>query len=120
MTVRTLIEELKACNPDAIVYISNPNHFGSNLQVAHEEAGIRYTVNGNEEVWFETYGGENIAEEVNTVVEEMIDWGCSDEELVSELIDPNCHGYTWSDLYYNLPFKQFWWLRKTAKEHGLL
>lgn len=120
MTVRTLIEELKSCNPDAIVYLSNPNHFDS-VQEAHEEVGVRYMVedkNGN--VWFETYGDENIAEEVEAVADGCIDAGCGDDDFVRELIDPDCHGYTWSELHKNLRMKDYLWLRAAAKECGLL
>lgn len=120
MIVRKLIEALQHCNPDAVVYLGNPNMFGSNYQEAHEKVGVRYLVNGNEEVWFETYGGENIAEEVRALADAAINEGCDDGDLVRELIDPDGHGYTWDDLYMNLLSAEYEWLKETAKEYGLI
>lgn len=98
MTVRELKRQLECVNEDAIVYIGNPNHFGSDPQVAHEEAGVRYLVNGNEEVWFETYGGENIAEEVEAISEiaDKEDW--EEWEFYDQLFNPNKHSYTLEDI----------------------
>ena len=103
MTVRGLIEALKNCNADAEVFIGNPNHFGSDYQTTHEVAGVRYVVNANEEVWFETYGGENIAEEVEAIAEVAGKEDWDEWDFYYELFSPNCHGYTLEDILKNCP-----------------
>ena len=119
MTVRKLIEALSHVNPDAVVYLSNPNHFGSDFQVAHEEVGVRYLVNGNEEVWFETYGQENIDDEVRAFGEYAIECGMSDADFVSELFDPDGHGYTLEDIRKNCGDGAYEFCKRTKEENGL-
>ena len=120
MTVGTLKKVLENIPDEAVVYLTNPNHFGSDHQLAHLEVGVRYMVSANEEVWFETYGGEDIQNEVNAVAEFCIDNLMSDADFVRELIEPDGHGYTWLDLEHNLPHYQYEWIRETAYNNGLI
>lgn len=101
MTVRKLIEALNFCNPNAEVFIGNPNHFGSDYQTAHEDVGVRYVVNGNKEVWFETYGGENIEEEYDAIAERAMDESWTDWDFIAELFGKDNHGYTIEDIKRN-------------------
>lgn len=103
MRVRELKEQLEHCNDDALVYISNPNHFGSDLQIAHEDAGVRYLVNANEEVWFETYGGEDINEEIDAIAEVAEEENWDEWDFYDQLFNPNKHGYTLEDIRKNCP-----------------
>ena len=97
MNVRQLRKALEFCNGDAIVYIGNPNGV-SDYQTAHELLGIRYAVNANEEVWFETYDGEDIKEEIEAIVEACLESNVSDEEFIDILFDNDKHGYTLEDI----------------------
>lgn len=120
MTVGTLKKVLENVSDDAVVYLSNPNHFGSDPQLVHLEVGVRYMVSTNEEVWFETYGDENIAEEVKAISDYCMEHAVSDADFVRELIEPDGHGYTWLDLEHNLPHDQYEWIRETAYNNGLI
>lgn len=103
MTVRELKRVLEKINNDAIVYIGNPNFAGSNFQEAHENFGVRYLVNANEEVWFETYGSENIAEEIEAIAQVASEGEWDEWDFYEELFSPDKHGYTLEDIRKNCP-----------------
>jgi hypothetical protein len=111
MRVKELKKILDGMNEEAIVYISNPNLYGSDYQTAHETCGIRYVVSANEEVWFETYADENIGDEVEAVADMIIENGMSDNDYVDELFAPDGHAYTMEDIRKNCEPSVYYWLR---------
>lgn len=97
MNVRQLKKALENCSDDAIVYIGNPNHAKS-YQAAHEDIGVRYVVSQNEEVWFETYGNEDIETELEAIISVAIESAMSDNEVIDILFSQDEHGYTIDDI----------------------
>ena len=97
MTVKQLKEALEHCNDDAIVYLSNPDFYGSDFQKAHEEVGARLIISANEEVFFWSYNDEEIDEELDAMVQVAEEENWSDNDFIDELFYD--HGYTLEDIY---------------------
>lgn len=110
MTVRSLLHSLIYADPDAEVFLSAP--FGKDEQEYHVAFGARYVVNDhyNGRVWFETYGDENITEEVNEIISVALETGMSDEDYVDTLFDRHEHGYTLADIKANCSDDIYQWL----------
>lgn len=109
MKVKQLIRILEDLDQDATVYIGAPE--GSDYQRNHEQLGVRYVVNANEEVWFETYGDEDIGAEIDALTEAALTEAWSDNDLVDALFDPDEHGYTLEDIRKNCEPSFYYWCR---------
>lgn len=107
MKVKQLKKILEGLNDEAVVYISAPR--GSDYQENHETRGVRYVINANEEVWFETYGDEDIAAEVESMQEYAINSFVSDNDFIDMLFDDEEHGYTLEDIRKNCEPSLYYW-----------
>ena len=100
MTVKKLKEILANLNDEMEIYISRPSDTKS-TQENHEDYGVSYVAYDGERLWFETYGSEDITEELNAIGNEAIDHGWSDNDFFDEVFDKHGHGYTVEDIKKN-------------------
>ena len=121
MTVRQLRKMLEGMEDEARVYIANPTNGNGSEQEVHENFEARYIVSDRKgKVWFETYGGEDIATEISSVIDYSYEYNLSDDDYVCEVLSPEGHGYTLEDIRKNCDKGIYDFLIKAGIEHGII